>query len=132
MPDPLHGPARAGVFVYAKGVQKVAGFYEAILGMSRLRESEELVILDSADLQLTVHAIPPMIAASIVISDPPARRESSAYKFFFTVPDLAEATRTAAALGGEVLPEEWQGPGFRVRNAVDPEGNIFQLRESTR
>ena len=125
----MPGPARAGVFVYAKNLQAVAAFYEALLGMSRLRESEELVILDSADLQLTVHVIPPRIAASIVISKPPARRESSAYKFFFTVSNLAEATSTAAALGGEVLPEEWHGPGFRVRNAVDPEGNIFQLRE---
>lgn len=127
----MTGPARAGVFVYAKDLQNVAGFYEALLGMSRLRESGELIILDSADLQLTVNAIPSRIADSIVISKPPARRESSAYKFFFTVPDLAEATRTAAALGGEVLPEEWHGPGFRVRNAVDPEGNIFQLRERT-
>lgn len=42
---------------------------------------------------------------------------------------LGEAARTAAALGGEVLPEQWTGPGFDVQNAVDPEGNIFQVRE---
>lgn len=125
----MPGPARAGVFVYAKELRALAAFYESLLGMSRLRETDELIILDSADMQLTVHAIPSSMAASIVLSSPPQRRENAAYKFFFTVSSLAEATRTAAALGGEVLSEEWRGPGFRVRNAVDPEGNIFQLRE---
>jgi hypothetical protein len=28
-----------------------------------------------------------------------------------------------------VFEEEWEGPGFRVRNAHVPEGNILQLRE---
>jgi predicted enzyme related to lactoylglutathione lyase len=32
--------------------------------------------------------------------------------------------------GGEVFTEPWEGPGFRVCNACDPEGNIFQVRES--
>jgi len=126
----MTGPARAGVFIYAKDLQKVATFYQSLLGMSRLHATEEIVVLESDDIQLVVHAIPRSIAETIVISEPPVRREDAAYKFFFTVASLKEASRTAAALGGEVLPMEWQGPGFRVRNAVDPEGNIFQLRES--
>jgi hypothetical protein len=28
-----------------------------------------------------------------------------------------------------VFEEEWDGPGFCVRNAHDPEGNILQRRE---
>jgi len=128
----MPGPARAGVFVYAKALQRVATFYQSILGMSRVHATEEIVVLESDDIQLVVHAIPPMIAEAIVISEPPVRRGNSAYKFFFTVSSLTEASTTAAALGGEVLPMEWQGPGFQVRNAVDPEGNVFQLREMER
>jgi predicted enzyme related to lactoylglutathione lyase len=45
------------------------------------------------------------------------------------VPSISAAQEAAHALGGEVLPEQWQGPGFVVRNALDPEGNIFQVRE---
>jgi predicted enzyme related to lactoylglutathione lyase len=125
----MSGPARAGLFVYAKDLSRLAEFYESLLGMTRRHSSAEIVVLHSPDIQIVVHAIPGSIAESIVIGEPPARREGSAYKFFFTVPSLAAAAATAASLGGEVLPEEWQGPGFRVRNAVDPEGNVFQLRE---
>lgn len=128
----MSGPARAGLFVYAKNLVRLAEFYESLLGMTRRHSSAELVVLDSPDIQITVNAIPGIIAESIVISEPPVRREGSAYKFFFTVPSLEAAGAAAAALGGEVLPEEWRGPGFRVRNVVDPEGNIFQLRERVR
>ncbi len=51
-------------------------------------------------------------------------------KFFFTVPSIAAAATVVANLGGLVFPEQWAGPGFNVRNACDPEGNVFQLRES--
>jgi predicted enzyme related to lactoylglutathione lyase len=45
------------------------------------------------------------------------------------VDSLAEAKAQATALGGIVFDDEWSGPRFRVRNACDPEGNVFQLRE---
>jgi len=124
-------PARAGLFVYAKDAERVAGFYQAIAGMARLKTSAELIVLASADIQLLVHAIPEPIASEITITSPPQRREDSALKFFFTVPSLDAARAAAARLGGEVFAENWQGPGFVVCNAVDPEGNVFQLRENT-
>jgi predicted enzyme related to lactoylglutathione lyase len=126
----MSGPARAGLFIYAKDLSRLAGFYESLLGMSRVHSAGDLVVLRTPDIQLTLHAIPTAIAASITISSPPEKREDAALKFFFTVPSIAEAVAKAPALGGEVLPEQWQGPGFRVCNAVDPEGNIFQVRES--
>jgi predicted enzyme related to lactoylglutathione lyase len=126
----MSGPARAGLFIYAKEMSRVAGFYESLLGMARAYASPELVVLRSPDIQLTVHAIPSAIASSISVSSPPGQRDNAALKFFFTVPSIAEARANAPALGGEVLAQQWQGPGFRVCNAVDPEGNIFQVRES--
>ncbi|WP_034214334.1 VOC family protein [Arenimonas metalli] len=126
----MSGPARAGLFIYAKDLSRLAGFYESLLEMSRAHSSADLVVLRSADIQLTIHAIPAAIAESISISIPPEKREDAALKFFFTVPSIPEAAAKAPALGGEVLPEQWHGPGFLVCNAVDPEGNIFQVRES--
>ena len=126
----MSGPARAGLFIYAKDLSRLADFYESLLGMSRVHSAPDLVVLRSPDIQLTLHAIPATIAASISISSPPEKREDAALKFFFTVPSITEAVAKAPALGGEVLPEQWQGPWFCVCNAVDPEGNIFQVRES--
>jgi predicted enzyme related to lactoylglutathione lyase len=126
----MSGPAKAGLFIYAKNLSRLAGFYETLLGMSRVHSTPDLVVLRSPDIQLVLHAIPAAIAASFSISSPPERRENAALKFFFTVPSIAETMAKAPSLGGEVLPEQWQGTGFRVCNAVDPEGNIFQVRES--
>lgn len=124
----MSGPARAGAFLYAKDPERLASFYETLLPMSRAHVAPDLIVLQSPDIQLVVHAMPPEIASTVVIQSPPERRQS-ALKLFFTVASIAEARSTAARLGGEVFLEQWNGPGFRVCNACDPEGNIFQVRE---
>lgn len=125
----MTAPARAGVFVYAKNLSRVAAFYAAVLGMREVHATDEMAILASPDLQLLVHRIPAHIAAGIHIENPPVRREDCAIKFFATVSSLTDAGATAAALGGQLFDERWQGPGFVVFNAMDPEGNVFQIRE---
>lgn len=126
----MSGPARAGLFVYAKDKERLAVFYASVLGMTRAHTTPDLVVLYSPDIQITVNAMLAEVASRISIASPPVKRDSTALKFFFTVPSLSLAEEAAKALGGEVLHGEWRGPGFVVRNAVDPEGNIFQLRQS--
>lgn len=125
----MTSPARAGVFIYAKDLPRVAAFYAAVLGMRQVHATDEMAILASPDLQLLVHRIPAPIAETIHIASPPLPREDAAYKFFATVPSLADAGATAASLGGALFDERWQGPDFIVCNAMDPEGNVFQVRE---
>ena len=126
----MSGPARAGLFVYAKDLERVSKFYESVARMSRIHETDELTVLESPDIQLLVHKMPGQIAENIVISSPPQKRENTALKFFFTVPSLVKAREVASSLGGEVFNENWNGPGFVVCNAMDPEGNVFQVREN--
>jgi predicted enzyme related to lactoylglutathione lyase len=126
----MSAPARAGVFVYASDLPRLAAFYAAVLGLRQVHATDEMAILASPDLQLLVHRIPAHIAAGIHIASPPVRREDCAIKFFATVPSLADAGATAASLGGTLFDERWQGPDFVVCNAMDPEGNVFQVRES--
>lgn len=127
----MPGPARAGLFVYAKDTERLARFYEAVGGFQRLHASPELIVLESSDIQLLVHAIPEPIAQGIVVTSPPQRREDTALKFFFTAPSIAQAQEVAEREGGVVFDERWEGPGFVVCNAMDPEGNVFQLREES-
>ncbi|MBS3020038.1 hypothetical protein DJFAAGMI_02792 [Comamonas sp. PE63] len=126
----MPGPAAAGVLIYAKDFQALARFYEQVLDMQRLHEDEHIIVLESAALQLLIHALPAEIAARVQVGRPPQCRADVALKFFVTVPAIAEAASVAQALGGQVFDERWQGPGFAVCNAMDCEGNVFQLRET--
>jgi len=124
----MPGPARAGVLIYASDRDRLERFYCEVVGMRRLHADEHVAMLASDDLQLVLHRTPPQIAADIVIASPPQRREDVAIKFFLTVPDLAVAAERIAALGGALFAERWQGPGFTMGNAMDAEGNVFQVR----
>ncbi|MEJ6004601.1 VOC family protein [Paucibacter sp. AS339] len=126
----MPGPARAGAMIYAHSLPRLSNFYQQVLAMQVLHAGAEHQVLESADMQLVIHALAAPIAASFSISSPPAVREEQAIKLFFTVPSIAEAGERARALGGEVFGPSYAGPGFTVRNAYDPEGNVFQLRQS--
>lgn len=121
----MPGPARAGLIVYAKDADRIAHFYESVAGMKRLASTPELIVIESNDIQLVVHTRPELPAAL-----EPQRAEGIAFKLFFTVQNLAQARTVAEGLGGGVLYEHYKGPGFVACNGVDPEGNVFQVRES--
>lgn len=126
----MPGPARAGALIYAMKLERLSGFYQRVLGMDLLKADAEHHVIESADMQLIIHAIPSPITKTLTAASPPAPREQQAIKLFFTVPSLSVAASVASSLGGAVFGQEYSGPGFRVRNGYDPEGNIFQVRES--
>ncbi len=126
----MPGPARAGGLIYAKNLELLSTFYEALLPMSKIHVSTDHVVLESPDFQLIVHAMPPDIAKMVIVKSPPERREQTPIKLFFTIPSISAARSEATKLGGEIFSDHWEGPGFIVCNACDPEGNIFQVRES--
>lgn len=121
--------AGAGALIYAKDLARLSAFYQDVLALVVRHADAQHHVLESAEVQLIVHAIPPVVADTFEITSPPVLREEAAIKLYFTVPSLAAARTCARGHGGDVFEEEWEGPGFRVRNAHDPEGNILQLRE---
>lgn len=125
------GPARAGALIYAKDPEKLVGFYQEVLTMAPGHTTEEITVLSNADTQLIIHALPAAVAERLEITTPPTCRLQSAIKLFFTVGDLDHVVETVRGLGGSALPGLWSNPRFRVINAVDPEGNVFHLREWT-
>jgi len=126
----MPGPARAGALIYAKDLLRLSQFYQQLLGMRLLHADEDHQVIESADLQLIIHAIPAHIASTFTIATPPQPREEQAIKLFFTVDSLSAARTLAHSLGGALFDKTYSGPGFQVRNGCDPEGNILQLRES--
>jgi predicted enzyme related to lactoylglutathione lyase len=125
----MPGPARAGALIYAKDLNRLSEFYQKLLGMRLLHADEEHHVIESADMQLIIHAIPENISNGIVISSPPKPRSEQAIKLFFTVPSLSGANAVVESSGGLLFGQEYINPGFRVRNGYDPEGNIFHVRE---
>jgi predicted enzyme related to lactoylglutathione lyase len=124
----------SGTLIYAKDLARLASFYRRLLSMSEVHATEELVVLRSSDGRslngdLIVHQIPVHIAETIVVESPPVLREDTAIKPFFAVASFAEAQARASSLGGALFGPRYQGPGFLLTNAHDPEGNIIQLRE---
>ncbi|WP_297802132.1 VOC family protein [Arenimonas sp. GDDSR-1] len=125
----MPAPAKSGVLFYAKNLNAVSAFYETLLNAKVLNADEMHRVLQSPDAQLIIHAIPPQYADDIVVAVPPVPREDQAIKPFFTVNCLDTAVAQVEALGGVVVGPIWPGPGMRVRNVCDPEGNIIHLRE---
>lgn len=125
----MTAPAHAGVVIYAKDLPGMATFYRGVLGLRTRHADIDHHVLASTDIEVVVHAIPEVIAATIEIATPPLLRETTAIKPWFVVESLAAAREAAHRLGGAVFEEAWDGPGYRARNAHDPEGNILQLRE---
>jgi predicted enzyme related to lactoylglutathione lyase len=125
----MSGPARTGVLFYARNLAPVSAFYERLLDATVVHADEEHRVLQSPDVQLIIHAIPREYADSIVIEVPPVPRTEQSVKPFFTVESLATAEAVVEQLGGVLCGPVWPGPGMKVRNVCDPEGNIVHLRE---
>ena len=118
--------------VFAKDVAALAGFYSQVAEMKPVHSDNDHVVLETDGFQLVVHGVPPHIARTIHISTPPQLREATPLKLCLPVGSIATARAQAAALGGLIAPpaREWSARGFTACDGHDPEGNVFQVRES--
>lgn len=122
-----------GAVIFAKDMARLAAFYQQVCGLQHGGGDKGHVALHAGDSLLVVHAIPRGIAKTIVIEQPPQRREDTPIKPVFGVASLAAARAFAAALGGVVdgPQREWTyerlGRTRTMCDGHDPEGNVFQL-----
>ena len=118
--------------VFAKDVAGMARFYGHVAGMEEVYGDKDHVVLDGGHFQLVIHGIPAHIAASIEITRPPQIRDAMPIKICLPVHGIDEARTRAAQLGGHIgaRAKEWQARGFTACDGHDPEGNVFQVRES--
>lgn len=118
---------RPGAVIFTSDHKRLAKFYEAVTGLSVRFADEGITVLASDTFELVIHALP----GEPSVSDPPRVREDTYIKPFFPVKSLAEVREKAAALGGQLRPEneEWEARGFRACEAIDPDGNVIQFRQ---
>ena len=122
-----------GAVIYAKDYRALARFYEHIAGLTQREADEEYVLLEVPFFQLVILQIPEDIAANITIDKPPRKRESTPIKLLLNVTNIADARRAAIAFGGELngAEKEWKFHGVKRCDGIDPEGNVFQVQETS-
>jgi len=103
-------------------------FYGDLLGIEATKQdsTNAWVTFDTGDVRIALHAIPAGIAENIEIAFPPVPREHEPVKLIFAVKDVEGERERLESLGVQTLRRPWQQSG-EACDAVDPEGNIFQL-----
>jgi len=120
-----------GCVIFAKNIENVSAFYQAVLKLSLTESSNTHHVLSGTDLELVIHGIPKKIADNIVIENPPATRNSAAIKPAFVVRSLTDVRLACEQSKGGLKPEKdtWDIRGAKVLDGWDPEGNAIQFKE---
>ena len=114
--------------LYVKDLDLMKRFYGEMLGIvpTNRQWTDEWATFETGGARFSLHAIPAEIAKNIEIADPPPPREADPVKLIFEVKDVEVERARLESLGIQVLRRPWQKPG-EACDAVDPEGNIFQI-----
>jgi predicted enzyme related to lactoylglutathione lyase len=114
--------------LYVKDLEGMKQFYSDMLGVKPNNKewTDVWATFDTGSTRFSLHAIPAEIAKHIEIASPPAPREKDPVKLIFEVKDVESERGRLESLGITILRRPWQKPG-RACDAVDPEGNVFQI-----
>ena len=117
-----------GAILYVKDLEPMKRFYGEMLGAKPINHdcTDVWATFETGDTRFSLHAIPAEIAKNIEINSPPIPRETDPVKLIFEVNDVESERAQLEALGIQVLRRPWQKPG-EACDAVDPEGNVFQI-----
>ena len=116
--------------VYAKDARRLADFYVAVLSLEPVEEGEAFVVLASEAVELAIVRVPPAIAETIHVAEPPEVRADTPIKLSFLVDDVEGVRPVVVRSGGGLaaLEAAWTWRGHLHVDGWDPEGNVFQLR----
>jgi catechol 2,3-dioxygenase-like lactoylglutathione lyase family enzyme len=114
--------------LYVKDFPAMKRFYERILGTppSNTEWTDTYALFDLAGARFALHAIPAEYASKIQIASPPKARENDPVKLIFTVDDFPAERNRLESMGVTLTQRPWQKPDEECE-ALDPEGNIFQI-----
>ncbi|MGE0645488.1 MAG: VOC family protein [Nitrospira sp.] len=120
--------------MYVKELDRMVEFYTALgLTLDEVQRGDYAVLTGPA-YELSLVQVPKAIAAHIDIASPPIARGNTPVKLAFVVSSIDQILHTTEALGGRRKDgsKRWSFRGHAVQDAIDPEGNVYQLREPQR
>lgn len=117
--------------LYAKDLERMAEFYTALCLTVDDTQPGNYAVLTGPGLELSIVQIPQEMALQIDISSPPQARERTPIKLTFVVSSIDETLEATRLLGGRVKDssKRWHFRGHAIQDEIDPEGNVYQLRE---
>jgi len=118
----------SSLVVFSIDVRRLAAFYETVLGLRPREEASGDIRLVNERDEVLIHSVPKKIAKDIVITSPPAPRESAPLKPVFDVVALDTALAHVEPTGGVVTSRGFTLDGLERRDVLDPDGNVIQLR----
>jgi catechol 2,3-dioxygenase-like lactoylglutathione lyase family enzyme len=120
--------------LYAKNLERLAEFYTTLGLVVDESERGDFAVLIGPGAELSIVQVPEPFASQIEISDPPQARSRTPIKLVFFVTSVDATLAAAGRLGGRIADgsKRWEFRGHAVQDAIDPEGNQYQLREPLR
>jgi predicted enzyme related to lactoylglutathione lyase len=120
---------KSAAVVYVNDLNRMEAFYRACFRMDMIDGAADYCVIESELTTLSLVTVPEHVAANLVLSVPPVRREGVPIKLVFTVPSIDAIRPLVAELGGVLDPPEtrWEFRGTLHCDGVDPEGNVLQL-----
>ena len=117
--------------LYVRDLERMKRFYCEMLGANSSNHgwTDVWATFETGSARFSLHAIPAEIAKRIEIESPPTPREEEPVKLIFEVKDVESERARLESLGIQILRRPWQKPG-EACDAVDPEGNVFQICSS--
>lgn len=118
--------------LFVKDVQQLRDFYARVANMKIKIDEASYAVLAIPHFELVIHAMAGASTKKSKTKSPVKIREDAYVKICLPVKNIAKARAEAETLGGLIQParREWEARGFRACDGHDPEGNVFQLRES--
>jgi catechol 2,3-dioxygenase-like lactoylglutathione lyase family enzyme len=117
-----------GAVLFVKDLPGMRAFYGEMLQAQPVNkeQTDSYALFDLHGSRFLLHAIPPEYASDVQLAFPPQPRERDPVKLIFLVDDVLLERSRLEAMGVTVLSRSWQKPRESC-DAVDPEGNVFQI-----
>ena len=101
-------------------------FYRSGFGLEAVdtpHSSDGYTVLVGDDIRISIHVVPPDIAARIPIADPPEPRSKTAMKLLFEVHDVSATCDRLVRLGAQLF----EANDEDAMDVCDVEGNVLRV-----
>ena len=105
------------VFYTVQDMRRARAFYEGLFDLRPGLESEHWVEYELPD------------GATFALAHDPSGGWKEGHGLMLGVPDMDAAAQRAKTLGGKITDRQFESPGCRAAECIDPEGNYVYFHE---